>query len=111
MRPLRVALFPCAYNEVDGVANTMRHFEAFAKKQEFPLLNVHGGFGSYHRREGSLEQVEFERRWPKFRLDAKHDFDMNFWRYVSKAEEHIRKLRAAFAHSTGLIDVVQLVAL
>lgn len=111
MRPLRVALFPCAYNEVDGVANTMRHFEAFAKKQEFPLLNVHGGFGSYHRREGSLEQVEFERRWPKFRLDAKHDFDMNFWRYVRKAEETVRKFRADLVHITGPSDVGQLGAL
>jgi hypothetical protein len=40
----RVALFACAYNEIDGVANTMRHFEAFAKRHNLPLLSVHGGY-------------------------------------------------------------------
>jgi hypothetical protein len=31
MRQLRGALFACACNEVDGVVNTMRPFEAFAE--------------------------------------------------------------------------------
>ena len=111
MRPIRVALFPCAYNEVDGVANTMRHFESFARRQQLPLLNVHGGFDSYHRHDGCIEQVEFERRWPKFSLDAKHDFDMNFWRYLTCAEDAVRKFRADLVHITGPSDVGQLGAL
>ena len=39
----RVAFFPCVYHEVDGVAKTSRHFEAFAKRQGLPLLMVHAG--------------------------------------------------------------------
>jgi len=40
---LRVAFFPDAYHEIDGVANTSRHFEAFAKKRALPFLIVHAG--------------------------------------------------------------------
>jgi glycosyltransferase involved in cell wall biosynthesis len=111
MSQLRVALFPCAYNEVDGVANTMRHFEAYAKRQELPLLNVHGGYDSYSRADGSVEQLEFPRLWPKFRLDAKHDFDLNFWRYLGKIEKAVRDFRADVLHITGPSDVGQLGAL
>ena len=44
---IRVALFACAYNEIDGVANTMRYFDAFAKSHDLPMLNIHGGFEQY----------------------------------------------------------------
>ncbi len=40
---LRIAFFPDAYNEVDGVANTSRHFEAFAENRQLPFLTVHAG--------------------------------------------------------------------
>lgn len=111
MRQLRVALFACAYNEVDGVANTMHHFEAFAQRQQLPLLNVHGGFSSYRQQDGSVERLEFSRRWPKFRLDARHDFDLNFWRYLKQVEDAVRGFRADLLHITGPSDVGQLGAL
>jgi len=111
MRQLRVALFPCAYNEVDGVANTMRHFEAFAQLHQLPLLNIHGGFASYVQRDGSVERMEFPRRWPKVRLDARHDFDLNFWRYLVKIEAAVREFRPDILHITGPSDVGQIGAL
>ncbi|MGA9389141.1 MAG: glycosyltransferase [Candidatus Sulfotelmatobacter sp.] len=111
MRQLRVALFPCAYTEVDGVANTMHHFEAFAMQHQLPLLNVHGGYVSQRRREGSVEWREFPRRWPKFRLDARHDYDLNFWRYLGQIETAVREFRADLLHITGPSDVGQLGAL
>jgi len=111
MRQLRVALFPCAYNEVDGVANTMRHFEAFAQQHELPLLNIHGGFSSYRQHDGYVERLEFPRRWPKFRLDARHDFDLNFWRYLRQIEEVVREFRPNILHITGPSDVGQMGAL
>jgi phosphatidylinositol alpha 1,6-mannosyltransferase len=111
MRQLRVALFACAYTEVDGVANTVRHFEAFAKRHELPLLNVHGGYDSYREQDGSVERFEFPRRWPKFRLDAKHDFDLNFWRYLGRIEKVVRDFRPDLLHITGPSDVGQLGAL
>ncbi len=39
----RVAYFPCVYHEMDGVAQTSRHFEAFALRQQRPFLMVHAG--------------------------------------------------------------------
>src|SRR5262249_40204599 len=111
MRHPRVALFPCAYNEVDGVANTMRHFEAFAQRYQLPLLNVHGGYGAYRQREGCVERMEFRRLWPKFRLDARHDFDLNFWRYLNHVEKAVHDFRADLLHITGPSDVGQLGAL
>jgi glycosyltransferase involved in cell wall biosynthesis len=111
MRQLRVALFPCAYNEVDGVANTMRHFEVFAQRHQLPLLNVHGGFTSYQRHDGCVERMEFPRRWPKFRLDARHDFDLNFWRHLSQIEAAVQEFRPDVLHITGPSDVGQMGAL
>jgi phosphatidylinositol alpha 1,6-mannosyltransferase len=111
VRQLRVALFPCAYTEVDGVANTVRHFEAFAKREQLPLLNVHGGCAAYREQDGSVERLGFPRRWPKFRLDAKHDFDLNFWRYLGQIESAVREFRPDVLHITGPSDVGQLGAL
>jgi glycosyltransferase involved in cell wall biosynthesis len=111
MRALRVALFACAYNEVDGVANTMRQFEGFAHRQKLPLLSVHGGFTNYRQQDGSVTRLEFRRRWPKFRLDAKHDYDLNFWRYLREIEGVVREFRADLLHITGPSDVGQMGAL
>jgi phosphatidylinositol alpha 1,6-mannosyltransferase len=111
VRQLRVALFPCAYTEVDGVANTMHHFEAFARQERLPLLIVHGGDAACREQDGSVERVSFPRRWPKFRLDAKHDFDLNFWRYYREIESAVREFRPDVLHITGPSDVGQLGAL
>ena len=37
---LRVAFFSCVYHEVDGVAETSRQFESFARRQQLPFLMV-----------------------------------------------------------------------
>ena len=101
----RVAIFPCTFEEVDGVANTMRHFVAYAKQQQLPVLNVHAGFAREQEKGGSIERREFPRRWPKFRLDTKLYFDMNFWRYRSEVERAVRDFRPDLVHITGPSDV------
>lgn len=108
---LRVALFACAYNEVDGVANTCHQFEQFAQRRGLPFLNLHGGRGSYARREGSVERHEFQRRWPCFRLDEKHDYDLLFWRYYGAIAQTVRRFQPDIIHITGPSDVGQLGAL
>ena len=107
----RVAIFPCAYKEVDGVANTMRHFVAYARQQQLPVLNVHGGFAREQEQDGTIQRLEFPRCRPKFRLDTKHDFDVNFWRYRDEVERAVREFRPDFIHITGPSDVGQLGAL
>ncbi len=105
MRRPRVAIFPCTYKEVDGVANTMRHFVAYAKQQQLPMLNVHAGFTREQEKDGAFERLEFPRQWPKFRLDTKLYFDMNFWRYRSEVERAVRDFRPDLIHVTGPSDV------
>ena len=93
----RVAFFACAYNEVDGVANTAHHFEEYAARHKLPFLSIHGGYDSYVRTEGTLTQVEFERGWASFPLDKKHDFDLLFWRYYQAAKTLVQPVLALFA--------------
>jgi glycosyltransferase involved in cell wall biosynthesis len=106
--PLRVALFACAYNEIDGVANTCHRFEEYALGRGLPFLNIHGGAGRYATREGSLVRCEFQRRWPKFALDKKHDFDLFFWRNYRAVEAAVREFKPDVLHITGPSDVGQL---
>src|SRR5262249_31756972 len=87
MSKIRVALFACAYNEIDGVANTMLYFEGFAMSHDLPMLNIHGGFEHYCQRDGSVQRLELKRRWPKFQIDYQHDYDLNLWRYLPEGYE------------------------
>lgn len=44
MNPVpRVAFFTDSFHEVNGVAHTSRHFDAFARRRALPFLNVHAG--------------------------------------------------------------------
>jgi len=108
MSVIRVALFACAYNEIDGVANTMRYFDDFARRHNFPLLNIHGGFEHYDRQDGSVRRMELRRRWPKFQIDFHHDYDLNLWRYLSPVEKAVREFRPDVVHVTGPSDVGQM---
>jgi glycosyltransferase involved in cell wall biosynthesis len=109
--PVRVALFACAYNEIDGVANTCHRFEEFGQRRGLPFLNVHGGFDEYVQSDGSLVRREFQRRWPKFALDKKHDFDLLFWRYYRRIQAAVREFKPDLVHITGPSDIGQLGAL
>jgi len=102
---LRVAFFPDAYHEVDGVANTSRHFEAFAIERELPVLVVLGGTESRVQRNGSVERLEFPRGKLSFALDRKHDFDLAFLRHYDEVEARIRDFNPDIIHITGPSDV------
>ena len=107
----RVAFFTCAYNEVDGVANTAHRFDEYARRRGLPLLTIHGGYESYCRTVGSVTSVEFKRGWASFRLDKKHDFDLNFWRHFQAAKAAVDDFHADLIHITGPSDVGMLGAL
>jgi phosphatidylinositol alpha 1,6-mannosyltransferase len=111
MSKIRVALFACAYNEIDGVANTMRYFEAFAKSHDFPMLSIHGGFEQYRQQDGSVQRRELRRRWPKFQIDFQHDYDFNLWRYLPEVQEAVQEFRPDIVHITGPSDIGQMGAL
>ena len=108
---LRVAFFPDAYREIDGVANTSRQFEAFAMRRGLPFLVVHGGTTTGICSEGPVVRMECRRSRIGFRLDEKHDFDLAFWRHYKAVESVVRAFGPDIVHITGPSDVGQLGAL
>jgi len=107
----RVAFFPDAYHEVDGVANTARQFELFAIRRNLPLLTVFGGAKNGVEIEGPVTRVECARGRIGFALDKKHDFDLAFWRHYKRVEGAISNFAPQVLHITGPSDVGQLGAL
>jgi glycosyltransferase involved in cell wall biosynthesis len=101
---LRVAFFPDSYHEVDGVANTSRQFEAFARRRGLPFLVVHGV-----EEGGGCASTEDRRALPRgkvcFALDKKHDFDVLFLRYLRQVEAWLREFNPDIVHVTGPSDV------
>jgi len=81
----RVAVFPCVYHEVDGVAKTGREFEAFASRHEIPFFTVHAGRRDLVTTAGPVTRVQLPRSPLKFPLDRAHDYDLLFGRRTSAA--------------------------
>jgi len=108
---LRVAFFPDTYDEIDGVANTSRQFEAFAKRRGLSFLIVCGGSENKTETDASVVRVTRRRGRLGFRLDKKHDFDLAFWRHYDPVVEAVGKFRPDVLHITGPSDVGQLGAL
>ena len=101
----RVAFFPCVYHEVDGVAQTSRHFEAFARRQELPFLMVHAGPQDEVSSAGPVTRVQLPRSPVKFPLDRAHDYDLLFLRHYRKLEPMLREFRPEVVQITGPSDV------
>jgi len=107
----RVAFFPDTYHEVDGVANTARHFQAFCRRRGLPLLLVCGGERNLVERERNFTRLVLGRGPVRFPFDQRHDYDLAFWRHYGRAEEEVRRFRADMVHITGPSDVGQLGAM
>jgi len=102
----RVAYFTDAYLEVDGVANTARQFEAYARRKGAPFLILHGGYEQEKvTRDGELVRVELPRGRLSFALDHKHSFDLDFLRHRKRALELVADFKPDVLHITGPSDV------
>jgi phosphatidylinositol alpha 1,6-mannosyltransferase len=103
---IRVALFADSYLEVDGVANTARQYEAYARRNDLPFLLFHGGYGQEKiAHEGAFSRVELPRGCFRFALDKKHDFDLGFIRHLARVEKILREFAPDIVHITGPSDV------
>jgi glycosyltransferase involved in cell wall biosynthesis len=109
--PLRVAFFPDAYHEIDGVANTSRHFESFAMRKGLPFLTILGGSKNSLEIHGSITRMQRRRGRVGFPLDKKHDFDLLFWRHYNVIENAVRQFDPDILHVTGPSDNGQLGAM
>jgi phosphatidylinositol alpha 1,6-mannosyltransferase len=102
---IRVALFPCTYREIDGVANTSRQFAAFAKEHGFAFLLVHAGPRDEVVTDGSITRVQLRRSRVKFPLDGHHEFDLLFLRHYPRLLRLMRDFSPNVIHITGPSDV------
>lgn len=101
----RVAYFPCVYHEIDGVGQTARHFEAFAKRHEIPFFMVFSGPRDEISTDGPVTRVQLKRGPVKFPLDRAHDYDLLFLRHYRKLESLLREFHPDIVQITGPSDV------
>jgi len=98
----RVAYFPDSFHEVNGVAHTSRHFEAFARRRSLPFLCVRAG--DRHPaliEEGNLWTLELPRGALSFALEKDLRFDPAFARHMPLIEETLERFRPDLVHITG----------
>ena len=75
-KPIRIAFFTDAYLEVDGVANTARQYEAYARRTRMPFMLLHGGYEKeIVFREGEFTRVELPRSRFGFGVRAGRDHE------------------------------------
>jgi glycosyltransferase involved in cell wall biosynthesis len=108
---LRVAFFPDAYHEVDGVANTSRHFEAFARNRDLPFLIIHAGPRNEIVTAGSVTRVQLRRSPLTFPLDQTHEYDLAWWRHYREVMRLTRDFDPDVVQITGPSDLGMLGAL
>ena len=102
---IRVALFPCTYREIDGVANTSRQFAEFARQHGIPFLLVHAGPADEIVVDGSLTRIQLRRGRIKFPLDGHHEFDLVFLRHYQRVLRVVKDFGPNVIQITGPSDV------
>jgi glycosyltransferase involved in cell wall biosynthesis len=98
----RVAYFPDSFHEINGVAHTSRHFEAFARRRNLPFLCVRAGNRTPRvMTEGNLTTLELRRGFLSFGLDKDLSFDPGFVRHLPRIVRALKAFRPDIIHFTG----------
>ncbi len=107
----RVAYFPDSFHEVNGVAHTSRHFEAFARRRNLPFLCVRAGDREQSFTEdGNVWTLELPRGFLSFALEKDLRFDPAFVRHVPLIEDVLARFKPDLIHMTGPSEVGMLAA-
>lgn len=102
----RVAYFPDSFHEVNGVAHTSRHFEAFARRRNLPFLCVRAGDRTPALiEEGNLWTLELPRGFLSFALEKDLRFDPAFPRHIPIVHEVLDRFRPDLIHITGPSEI------
>jgi phosphatidylinositol alpha 1,6-mannosyltransferase len=100
--PPRVAYFPDSFHEVNGVAHTSRHFEAFARRRNLPFLCVRAGDRAERLvEEGNLWTLELPRGFFSVTLEKDLFFDPVYLRHIPLIGEVLERFKADLVHITG----------
>ncbi|HTJ30112.1 MAG TPA: glycosyltransferase [Acidobacteriaceae bacterium] len=100
----RVAYFPDSFHEVNGVAHTSRHFEAFARRRNLPFLCIRAGLDGHapvFREEGNVWSLELPRGILSFALEKDLRFDPAFPRHIPMIGEVLDRFQPELIHITG----------
>jgi len=102
----RVAYFPDSFHEVNGVAHTSRHFEAFARRKDLPFLCVRAGDrGQAFIEDGNVWTLELPRGIFSFALEKDLRFDPAFPRHIPLIGEVLDRFKPDLIHITGPSEV------
>ncbi len=101
----RVAFLPDTFSEVNGVAHTARHLEAFARRRQIPFLSVHGGPKTERTNDGAVSILQLKRSPARIALDANLDYDLLLMRYARRVLAEVREFGAELIHITGPGDM------
>lgn len=97
----RVAYFPDAFHEINGVAHTSRHFEAFARRRRLPFLCVRAGPADRAGKDGPVRTLELPRSAFSFPVEKDLRFDLAYWRHLPRILADTRHFRPDIIHITG----------
>jgi phosphatidylinositol alpha 1,6-mannosyltransferase len=102
----RVAYFPDSFHEVNGVAHTSRHFEAYARRRNLPFLCVRAGDRAQAILEdGNVWTLELPRGFLSFALEKDLRFDPAFLRHIPLIGEVVERFKPDLIHITGPSEV------
>ena len=102
----RVAYFPDSFHEVNGVAHTSRHFEAFARRRNLPFLCVRAGDRTQTLIEdGNVWTLELPRGFLSFALEKDLRFDPAFLRHIPLISDVLERFKPDLIHITGPSEV------
>jgi phosphatidylinositol alpha 1,6-mannosyltransferase len=106
----RVAYFPDSFHEVNGVAHTSRHFEAFARRQNRPFLCIRAGDRVINGspaliEDGNVWTLELPRGFASFALERDLRFDPAFPRHIPFIGEVLDRFQPDLIHITGPSEV------
>ncbi len=102
----RIAYFPDSFHEVNGVAHTSRHFEAFARRRNLSFLCVRAGDRPQaFVEEGNLQTLELPRGFLSFALEKDLRFDPAFPRHIPQVWDVLQRFRPDIIHITGPSEV------
>jgi glycosyltransferase involved in cell wall biosynthesis len=101
----RAAFLPDTFHEVNGVAHTSRHLEAFARRRQIPFLSVHCGPDNQTAQDGSVTVMQIKRGPARVALDANLDYDPLLWRHAGRICAEVKEFGADLIHITGPGDL------
>jgi phosphatidylinositol alpha 1,6-mannosyltransferase len=102
----RVAYFPDSFHEVNGVAHTSRHFEAFARRRNLPFLCIRAGDREQALIEdGNVWTLELPRGIFSFALEKDLRFDPAFPRHIPIIGDVLDRFQPDLIHITGPSEV------